>query len=83
MVALPDTAAMVTKHAFAGFGADKQIQRSIHDFAFRLQTRKFSRPSDQVLIYVYVGAGHEVIVHRYQRMWCMRFELEWIELSAA
>jgi hypothetical protein len=66
VVAFPDTAAMVTKYAFAVFGADKQIQRSIHDFAFRLQARKFSRPSDQVLIYVDVGARHEVIVHQYQ-----------------
>ena len=71
---------MVTKHPFAVFGADQQIQRSIHDFAFSLQARKFSRPPDQVLIYVDVGAAHELIIHQYQKSWCMRFELPPIEL---
>jgi len=83
VVAFPDTAAMVTKDAFAVFRADKQIQRSIHDFAFRLQTRKFSRLSDQVLIYVDVGAGHVLTIHQYQRIGCMHIELSRIELTAA
>jgi hypothetical protein len=74
---------MVTKHAFAVFCADKQIQRSIHDFAFRLQTRKLSRLSDQTLVYVDVGAGHVAIIHQFQRFGCMRIEFSRIELTAA
>ena len=65
---------MVMKDAFAILRADKQLQRSIHDFALCFQAREFFRLADQGFVNVDVSATHKLIIHQFERDWCIHAE---------